>query len=298
MNRLFSKLKDFGLIISQKIETDDQVIILSKALKRAFMPVALFDFFENQSFNSIRLSNENEDMFLGARCANNFSTMKKAIASGAHFLVCEKAEKEIIGKCREQAFDLIVPIYTIDEIRLSIQWGAEALLVDSELDNHGELIDFILNETTGTLFLRGSIENLSFKKFRNEKNAASLIIVNPYNSEDLKEKKEEEIINETAVLIKELLDLKYVSLTVRFDSPHIEDARVFTALSSIPLLITEKEEEQLLISTGDMDRTIAHLKWKDIYIDPFSSKMNHSKIEETKLYEEFLGWPVKLIHRP
>jgi len=270
-------------------ETEADIIKASKALKDADLPVALFPFKCNETLNSIKISNENEDMFLGALCPPDINEIQGAIASGAHFIICENAEKSVITRCISNGIDLIVLVDSINAVNSADENNAEAVVIDTNKPGCSRLIDHILKNTELTLFLKGTSENLTFDKLRNIPSVAAFIIDYPDELFD-------DIFNRSHMMLHKMLGLKFEELSLTEKSLKKEEAHVFSALSAIPLTLNS-EKELLTIGVKDMDRTIAYLKWKSIYMDPLSAKMDGSKILETELYSDFSGWPVKLINR-
>jgi len=295
MNRLFSKLKDFGIIFSLETNGKENIVKTSKALKKADIPVALYNFDGKSEINAIKISNENEDMFLGALCPDNIDIMKKAMAAGAHFIVSREISRETIEQCRMNGYDLIVPVTSQEEIHLAVESDAEAIVINCN-DHKSEDLICKAKEYDVTLFLSGQLENLPMELMRNVDQVCAFIIEDCFNPVGKELLEESHIIVKTNEIIYRLLELRYSNLRLTDDSPRTEEAGIFCALSSIPLFIGG-DNDLLTMTTGDMDRTIAYLKWKNIYMDPLSAKMNGSKILETELYTEFHGWSVKLESR-
>ena len=297
MNRLFSKLKDFGLIFSIKSEKSEDIIKISRALKKADIPVVLFNYGEKQRINPVKISNENEDMFLGALCPGNFQVIKNARASGAHFIICEDINYEVINKSRKDGFDMLIIVNSVHDIDLVEKSQAEAVVINTNNSGSDMLIKEVLKNNKLTLFLKGTLENLPMDQLRTHPNVAAFIVEDPFLLSNEQEIIEDKIIKRANEIIFHLLGLRYSSLAISKNSSRTKEAMVFSALSSIPLFTGEKKEI-LSIDVKDMDRTIAHFKWKNIYMDPLSAKMEGNKIMETELYTDFLGWTVKLINRP
>lgn len=289
MNRLFTKLKDFGLIFSVTPDDETEIIDISKSLKKADIPVALFPFTKKQKLNSIKISNGSEDMFLGALCSPTMDCINESISSGAHFIICEHIEKEIILKCLSTGIDLIVSADTIEDIDKAIEYKADAIVINTENTGYNSLISHVLKKNELPFFLRGTAENIPFDKMRNEPSLVAFIIEYPHD-------KLSDVFTESHKILHRMLGLKFETLSLTTDSYKIEEAKMFSALSAIALA-SDSDRDLLTIGVKDMDRTIAYFKWKNIYIDPLSAKMDNSVILETELYNDFLGWPVKLINR-
>ncbi|MDA3812378.1 MAG: hypothetical protein PF518_18835 [Spirochaetaceae bacterium] len=291
MNRLFSKLKDFGLIFSLEATTEDEIILTSKALKKADLPVAVFNFNEHSLIDPIKISNENEDMFLGAFCTDNYETIKRAMASGAHFIICPTVNETLIKKCNNDGFDLIVQVTSLKDIEKANSAGAEALVINCDQSESANLINTVLTLNKMALFLQGELKNLPFDTLRTNPQIAAYIVNHPFSSIN-----EDFIIFSTCRIISTLLGLEYAELSIRKNSEKADDAKIFATLSSIPLF-TQREKDLLTIDVKDMDRTIAHFKWKGVFMNPLSAKMKGCEILETELFTEFLGWPVKLVNK-
>ncbi|MBI9100526.1 MAG: hypothetical protein JEY91_18755 [Spirochaetaceae bacterium] len=289
MNRLFRKLKDFGLIFSIAPKNPDEIITISQSLKKAHIPVALFNWSANQKYDSVKISNQNEDLFIGAKCICNTGEIRGALASGAHFIITDPEDEKVLESCCSNGYDLIVSVKTTEDIDLLQQCGVEAVLIDCTAVNGEELMNYALENTKLTLFLKGEIQRLPIEKWRNHSRLAAFIVENTFESVV-----EDNIIYEASDIIHRLLGLQFRSLDICSKSSREEEARTLTALSSIPLY-RDREREILTIEAQDMDRTIAFLKWKEIYMDPLTAKMDGQMIIETELYTDFLGWTVKLI---
>ena len=290
MNRLFNKLKDFGIIFSLESKTENEIIRYSKALKKSDMPLALFPYRIDQKIDAIKISNENEDMFLGALCSSNYSEVKKAIASGSHFIVCDFNNKEEIKKCLNEGYEIILQVHSIDEIKDACSNGVEAILINCRNSGNRTLIDFAISNTEAALFLQGDLNDIPIEEYGNHKNFVAAIL-----NVSFENKTNEEIQSKAHQYLHQILGLHYSFLELQKDSERLEDAKVFAALTAIPLF-ENCDRDLLTLTVRDMDRTIAHLKWKNIYMDPLSAKMDGSIILETELYTDFLGWKVKLIN--
>jgi hypothetical protein len=287
MNRLFSKLKDFGLIFFVNPENEEEVISQSKALKKADLPVILFPFHSALTLNPVKISNDNEDMFIGSLCEPDLDEIKKATAAGSHFIICNEVKGTIISECRSMGIDLIVMIKTEQELQTALKNGSEAVLIKTETTDSEHLCRFLLEKTDLTLFVMGKGETLPFNQLRNRPDFAAFIVEDSNDSF-------RDIYSESHKWLRQMLGLRFTGLSLKSDSLKIEDARVFSALAAIPLILNA-EKDLLTVEVKDMDRTIAYLKWKEIYMNPISTKMRGSKILETELFSDFLGWPVKLV---
>lgn len=290
MNRLLKKLKEFGLIFTIDTENEEDIIQISKALKKADVPVVLFSENKNTEFDRIRISNENEDMFIGAECSGQLHNLKKAAASGAHFIIGKKLETEVVESALSSGYDLIIKVNSIEDIKRAAEQGIEAVLVECNSKKMDELIQFTLFETGLYLFIEDDRENLPIEKWRNHRQMIAFIIKRPF-----KNCKPEEIYSDAVSLINHLTGVRFSRLLLRADSDRTSEAEMFSAVSVVPL-IKGCRRDLLEIKVKDMDRMIAHLKWKGIYMDPLSAKMEGEKIMETELYSNFMGWPVKLIN--
>jgi len=290
MNRLLRKLKEFGLIFSVNLQGEDDTITICHSLKEADNPVIMFDYTHNQQINQVKISNENEDMFIGARCRCDFDEMKSALASGAHFITTPMKDEQVIKKCLSNGFDLIGEVHSESDINRVIKYGMEAVVINCASELWQDLIEYSVSQPGLSVFLRGEKHILPFEQWGNHKQIIALIIEQPLYS-----RSKEMIYSETQSLINRLLGVKFISLTLNADSEKLDEGKVFASLSAIPLNIGN-ERDLLIIGVGDMDRMIAHLKWKNIFMDPLSAKMKGSEILETELYSTFLGWNVKLIN--
>ncbi len=294
MNKLFKKLKEFGLIMAQSLETEDQVINFSKGLKQADLPVALFDCRKKNKLDCLKISSENEDMFLGAFCPPSEDMIKKSISSGAHFIVTDQFDGKISEFCFNNGYDLITQITNIQDALEAEKWGTGAILIDASKKNNLTLIDNVLEATELTVFLMGNKDTIPFDLYRNSGKVCAFIIENYFNDNEITMVGYRPIIEKTNTLIRDFLCLNYKCLFIKEDSDRLNDAETFAALSSIPIY-RNVEKNCLVMETKDMDRTIAHLKWKNIYMDPLSAKMRDSRILETELYSDLMGCIIKLI---
>jgi KDPG and KHG aldolase len=289
MNRLLRKLKEFGLIFAINQETELDTITICRSLKRADIPVGLFNYSRDQQIDQVRISNENEDMFIGARCTCELEEIKSALASGAHFVLTPFGDEPVIKKCLSDGYDLIVEVCSENEIDLVKNMGVEAVEIDCGLKDRETLIEYAASVTDLTLFLRGKKGNLPIDKWKNHKKMAAFIIDNNFKAIS-----DAGIYTDAQSMLHQLMGIKYISLSIKAGSKRLNEASIFSSLSVIPLF-TESDRDLLTIAVSDMDRMIAHLKWKNIYMDPLSAKMNGEAVMETELYTEFLGWNVKLI---
>lgn len=287
---LLKKLKEFGLIFAISSESKNQTIEICHSLKKADNPVVLFDFSIDREINQVRISNENEDMFIGARCPCDFKEIKEAFLSGAHFVLTPPKNTTIVKQCLSDGFDLIAEVSSKKEIDLIKDLGGEALAINVDDKNFDSLINYTLSETKLSLFLRGEKENMPFDQWRNTPQIIAFIIDKSFEI-----MAGDSVYIETISTINQILGFKYISLSLRDNSERLDEARIFSSLSALPL-ITGSDRDQLTIGVHDMDRMISHLKWKDIYIDPFSAKMKGNIVLETELYTDFLGWNVRLIN--
>lgn len=290
MNRLLKKLKEFGLILSIPQTDSQRTISLCHSLKRADIPVLMVPYSQNSDINQVKVSNENEDLFIGARCSGAKDDIKGAVSSGAHFIILPYENNNLISDCLSDGLDIIVEAESIEQIDQLRHSGVEALLIDSSLNDYEILMNYAIENSNLFLFLRGTKEGIPLEKWRNN-NRLIAFIIDDFSDSPSADQNYADALN----LINRLLGLKFISLTIKPDTERADEARTFAALSTIPLF-TGGKEDILRITVDDMDRAIAYMKWRNIYMDPFSAKMQGDIIVETDLYTEFLGWKVKLIN--
>ncbi len=292
MNRLLKKLKEFGLIIVIDPIGINETISICHGLKRADIPVGLFQYSTDQTLDQVNISNEHEDMFIGAQCSCNIDEMERSMASGAHFIFSTMDNAEVIKTSLTRGYDLIVEATTREEIDRAVQLNIEAIEIRCTLPDSESLIRHTLSETNLALFIRGEKNKLPLKKWRNHKQLVAFV-VEEFSFSTV----EEEVYTRAVSIIHKLLGLEYTQLSISEDSLRLDEAKIFSSLTAIPLLFNAPRD-LLTIKVADMDRTIAYLKWKNIFMDPLSAKMNGNIIVETDLYTEFLSWSVKLVNKP
>lgn len=292
MNSLLKKLKEFGLVASVNPGGERENISISHALKKADIPVALFHYSTDQSIDHVKVSNENEDMFIGAQCPCSIEAMERAMASGAHFIFTSIHDEEVIRTSLNRGYDLIIETTTEDQIDRANNLGVEAVSINCDIPDSESLIQYTLLQTAFILFIRGEKKTLPFHKWRTHNKLAAFVVDDLSDSAN-----EEEIYADAVSLIHNLLGIQYSRLSIRSDTSRLEEAETFASLTAIPLF-RDAQRDLLTINVADMDRTIAYLKWKNIYMDPLSAKMKGDIIVETELCTEFLGWSVKLVNCP
>lgn len=292
MNRLLKGLKDFGLIIVIDPKGKNQTINICHGLKKADIPVGVFQYSRDQTIDQVKISNENEDMFIGAQCSCDIDEMQRAMASGAHFIFSSMDKVDVIKTSLNRGYDLIIEASTKKQIDRAVLLNIKAIEINCALPDSESLIEYTLSETNLALLIRGEKKELPINRWRNHKQLVAFIV------EELSLPTDEEEVYAYAVsMIHKLLGLEYSNLSVKNDSPRLEEAKIFTSLTGIPLLFGTPVD-LLTINVADMDRTIAYLKWKNIFMDPLSAKMDGNIIVETDLYTRFLGWTVKLVNKP
>ncbi|MBN2658664.1 MAG: hypothetical protein JXR86_16530 [Spirochaetales bacterium] len=294
MNRLLKKIREFGLILSFPDGATRAILPLTHALNKSHLPLVLIPFSGEEEKDIVKEANEKEDLFIGSDCPASPAAIEKSFGSGAHFALCSAFEDDRLPRLKESGLDIFMRVTSRDEIDLAVRNGAGALVINSETENICELINYASSQIKYPFFLEGPFKSEISRKWQLIPDFIAWICPFPLISLRSGIDERGTVERQAYSMIRSLLGIRYRALILKRDSPERERAECFCALSAIPLL-DEGERVCLEIEVFDMDRTIAHLKWRNIYMDPLSAEMNGATVVSTDLYENFMGWPVRLL---
>ncbi|MBB6480247.1 hypothetical protein [Spirochaeta isovalerica] len=286
MNRLLKKIREFGLIISLENVESNSIIPLSRLLKKAHLPLVLIPYKSSEEKDMVKAANESENLFIGSDCSSSPAAIGKSFASGAHFAVCSVFEDEELLQLNGKGLDFFMRISSQDELFRAVKYGARAVIINSDTPDYLNLIQAV-TERQIPFFLEGILDEGKLRQW--QLIPFFIAWISPLPRPEMIE----DIENQAFSLIQKLLGIRFRSLSLTADSEKLKEAAVLASLSAIPL-INNAKRDCLEIEIYDMDRTISHLKWRNIYMDPLTAEMKGESILSTELYEEFLGWPVRL----
>lgn len=282
MNRLLKKIREFGLIFHIDSDDPDYIVKTCKALKKAHVPLVLFPFDSREPIDRVKLSNDSEDMFIGALCSCSAREIQKAFASGCHFAFSKTDKKDEYEKALSLGLDLYALADSQEDLTQIRDLNPEALFYRDEASLREQI------NPESPFFLQQQPDSPLIERWRTEPNfVASIVKLDPALTSV------EEIYGYATELLRRFLGIEFLSLTLKEGSERHSEGQMLTALSGIPLY--ENGTRDLLeIGVRDLERTVAHLKWHNIFMDPLSAQMSGDRILNTELYDTFLGWPVKL----
>jgi len=291
MNRLLKKIRDFGLLFTIDTTDDTEILTISRALKRAHLPLILLPYSGSTPDDHLRSVNEKEDLFIGADCLSSPSKIEKSYASGAHFAVCNSFEETGLQALKNRGYDFYMRVKSLDDVLKAISGGAAALIINSDSTDCDELIRHLTTKYHHPFFLEGEFCKDKIKPWQLHPEFIAFISRLPSPSRDPK------IVEiEASIVLRNFLGIRFRSLSLTEDSSRLGEGATMASLSGIPLF-REAQRDCLELETDDMDRTIAYLKWCNIFMDPLTAKIKDNCILSTELYDDFLGWPVRLISR-
>jgi len=289
MNRLLKSIGDFGLIISIESTDDREILPISSALKRAHVPLVLLPYSGSDVDDHLRSVNEGEDLFIGAQCLPSPDEIEKSYASGAHFALCDTFEGAGLQKLKDRGYDFFMRVKSTDEIKSAIKGGAAALIINCDSSNWDELVRHVTTKYHHPFFLEGELSKDKIRPWQLLPEFIAFISRLPSPSRDPLV-----VEREASSLLRKFLGISFRSLSLMEDSPRLAEGATLAALSGIPLFGGARRD-CLEIETDDMDRTLAYLKWCSVFMDPLTAKMEGSRVLSTELYNDFLGWPIRLV---
>lgn len=120
----FRKLESFGIIPVIKLDSADLAAPLAKALIGGKLPIAEITFRTEAAEESIkRMKEAFPEMLLGAGTVNNSNQVKRAVASGAEFIVSPGFNEGVVQYCVENRIPVLPGCSTPTDIERALSFG-------------------------------------------------------------------------------------------------------------------------------------------------------------------------------
>lgn len=128
MNRVFDKIRDFGIIPVIKLDTVEQAVPLAQALINGGLNVAEVTFRTEAAFEGIKaIKSAFPNMLVGAGTVINKDFAKKAIEAGSEFIVAPGFNPEVVDYVLAQNVAMIPGVATPSEVELALCKGLSVL---------------------------------------------------------------------------------------------------------------------------------------------------------------------------
>lgn len=269
MNKIFKKCGDFGIAVRLKSLTADNTLATVSSLKKAHLPLCIISIEDYNNWLTLLETMNREDLFIGVEGITSLKDAYSAVANGAQFFILKNADLKLAYELTENGFYFIPEVISEDDIHLLENLNIRCILTPDNL----------------------LYENNSIYMITNNKSAKALMENELFQIIDLNDESPEKWANEQ---IRRLLGLNFVSISLNINET--EEKRDFAKLFSKINCCSYYEKDKNIISLecSDMDRTINHLKWKDIYVDPSTSIVENDKIISGFLDRKIYGFEIKI----
>jgi 2-dehydro-3-deoxyphosphogluconate aldolase/(4S)-4-hydroxy-2-oxoglutarate aldolase len=128
MNQILERISRLKLIPVVKIEKEDDAVTLGNALIKGGLPLAEITFRTDAAESSkVNLSKHLPEMLIGAGTVTTIEHVKKAINSGAKFMVAPGFNPKVVDYCLENNILIVPDINSPSQIEQGLEHGLEVL---------------------------------------------------------------------------------------------------------------------------------------------------------------------------
>jgi len=173
MDNIFERIGQLGLIPVVKIEKAQDALALGEALLAGGLPAAEITFRTDAAGESLRILDKSlPEVLIGAGTVLNIDNVKKAVDSGAKFIVAPGFNPKVVDYCVENNIPVVPGVNSPTQIEMGLDRGLKVLkffpaeasgglkLLKAMCAPYGE-VDFI---PTGGINAGNLLEYLAFKR--------------------------------------------------------------------------------------------------------------------------------------
>jgi len=173
MDNIFERIGQLGLIPVVKIEKAQDALALGEALLAGGLPAAEITFRTDAAGESLRILDKSlPEVLIGAGTVLNIDNVKKAVDSGAKFIVAPGFNPKVVDYCVENNIPVVPGVNSPTQIEMGLDRGLKVLkffpaeasgglkLLKAMSAPYGE-VDFI---PTGGINAGNLLEYLAFKR--------------------------------------------------------------------------------------------------------------------------------------
>jgi len=274
MNKIFRKCRDFGLMIRFNILDQDRALDIVKSLKRANLPLCVINSNTMENWDDILKEIAfKEDLFIAVEGVTSIEMAYKAAGNGAQFFILDKFNIELIKELKHNGFFFIPRVENSLEVDQLLELNIECVICSNP-----------------KLLLKNQLYNV----LDNPKDLNTKIVEpNIFAIIDMPES-----VNNveywTNNLIKSYLNLNYTHIYYKnsINSETKEFIDIFSSTNKC--IITESDENKIILECNDFIRSVNYFKWRETYISPISTQKEDDKLVSGVLDKRLLNFDIIL----
>ncbi len=275
MNKIFSKCRDFGLIVHLNNINLENALNCVKSLISGNLPLCIIDIFQFKNWEVILKEIAfKADLFIAVENIKTIEDAYSAAGYGAQFFILSNADKKLMEDLKNSGFYYIPKISTSKDLE-----NCDFLQIECCICEDPELLR------------QSSIKLVSkdLSKFKYDEKYLFSIIDLPSEHIDY-----ELWING---VIKDFLGLNYTTVIMSENILDLEKefALMFSGTNKCKLL--NGRDNLILLECKDFYRTVSYLKWRNIYINPNKTISHGGRIIESTIEKKFNGFTIVLRER-
>jgi len=319
MHSILKKLGEYGVVPVVKIDTANDAPKLARALAAGDLPVAEITFRTAAAEESIRLINrEMPEVLVGAGTVLSVEQAKRALESGAKFIVTPGFNPKVVDYVLSQGVPIIPGVSSPSEIEQALERGLEVLKFFPAGASGGlDYIKAVVGPYSGALFIpTGGVDPVNMKDYLAHKNIFA--IGGTWIAKDtmIASGEFDEITKLAQEAVTLAADFQFAHLGI--NSPNADEAmssaRTMAKLFSFAVKdgtsstfagtgfeFTKSPylgaHGHIAISTSGISRTIAYLGRRGIGTKPETAKEKDGRMVAVYLDIEVGGFAIHLLQR-
>ena len=144
MHMVLSEIQKIKIVPVVKIDKADDAVPLADALIEGGLACAEITFRTDAAEDAIRLLSQRENFLIGAGTVLSVETVKRAVNSGAQFIVSPGLNPKVVSYCIENNIPITPGVCTPSDIDAALNFGLTVLkffpAVNFNTLNHPEII--------------------------------------------------------------------------------------------------------------------------------------------------------------
>jgi len=319
LNKILEKIGELGIVPVVKIEKAEDALPLGRALMDGDLPIAEITFRTSAAEESIKILNrELPQLLVGAGTVLTVEQAKKAVSTGAKFIVSPGFNPKVVDYCIENDIPVTPGINNPTQIEMALEREIEVVkFFPAEASGGLPLLESMSAPYTGIKFIPTGGINLN--------NLTSYLSNNKVHACGGSWMVKDNLISSGRFDEITRLTQEAVSIMLGFESAHLgineenKDKALISAnqlshLFYFPIKegtssifagsgfeVVKKiflgKHGHIAISTNDIHRAITYLKMKNIFILPETAKEKEGKLKAVYLDQEVSGFAIHLLQK-